>query len=103
MRGSFRNAKCIRRAVAFRFGYVAAFGTHARGFRARADAHLSGMISMADAPRASEKRRVNLRDLTPRKEVSGGHGVLHPETPPLPIPPPGFVVGTNGNEAVADH
>ena len=62
------------------------------------------MISMADASPRREKPRLKLPDLTPRKDArGGGHTVLHPETPPLPIPPPGFVVRSEPNELSGDH
>ncbi|HEX8280275.1 MAG TPA: hypothetical protein VF551_02765 [Chthoniobacterales bacterium] len=38
-----------------------------------------------------KKRRVGLRDLPPRENPKGGGGMMRSE-PPLPIPPPGFVV-----------
>lgn len=58
------------------------------------------MILMADKPAPGEKRADKLRDLTPREEVKGGGCTgrgLHPEVPPLPIPPPGFVVARDGD------
>ncbi len=55
------------------------------------------MTLMAEKPAAGEKRAVKLRDLTPQRDVQGGGG-LHPEAPPLPIPPPGFVVARDGDK-----
>ncbi len=59
------------------------------------------MISMADKAAAGETHAAKLRDLTPRRDVQGGSSArgLHPEAPPLPIPPPGFVVARNGDDA----
>jgi hypothetical protein len=57
------------------------------------------MISMAEKPPTREKRRANLRDLTPRKDPCAGVGALHPEAPPLPIPPAGFVIGADRGES----
>jgi hypothetical protein len=56
------------------------------------------MISMAEQPPAAAKPAVKLRDLAPREDPRAGNSVLHPEAPPLPIPPPGFIVGAETGE-----
>ncbi len=39
----------------------------------------------------AKKTRVKMRDLLPRKNARGGSEITHND-PPLPIPPPGFIV-----------
>lgn len=46
---------------------------------------------MAEKKSTAKKPTVKLLDLTPRKDSLGG-GVLHSRTPPLFIPPPGFIM-----------
>jgi hypothetical protein len=57
------------------------------------------MTTMADLKSARRRDRVEVPDLAPKKEVrGGGSSVLHLNEPPLPIPPPGFVVSEREQE-----
>lgn len=88
-------------AARTRFGYVAADASRTLSGISREGLTRTrrNMILMAEKRAAGEKPGVKLRDLTPSREVKGGCSGrgLHPEVPPLPIPPPGFVVTRDGD------
>jgi hypothetical protein len=48
--------------------------------------------------RNAKKASASLRDLSPREDArGGGNGILRNE-PPLPIPPPGFIISGAGDK-----
>ncbi len=46
-------------------------------------------VPKSGIPEGAKKRRMEMRDLPPRKNARGG---ITRNDPPLPIPPPGFIV-----------
>ncbi len=50
---------------------------------------------MAEKASACLKATVKLPDLPPQENARGGGGVMHWNEPPLPIPPVGFISGSD--------
>jgi len=54
-----------------------------------------GLDLMSHDEPKREKKLVTLKDLTPDKDPQGG-SLHYSKKPPLPIPPPGFLVSSQG-------
>jgi hypothetical protein len=55
-------------------------------------------IQTAGKKSAGKKTRVKVRDLPPLKAPKGGRSAILRNDPPLPIPPPGFIVNSHGEK-----
>ncbi|MFL6529627.1 MAG: hypothetical protein ACJ8HU_00395 [Chthoniobacterales bacterium] len=97
-----RNAKCIQQQHSFRFvNMLRALAAPNREVERRVTSRtLTDRERMiAEQTSAACVKTVELRDLTPSKEPSGGSHALHLPEAPLPIPPPGFVVDQDADES----
>ena len=67
------------------------------------DLRASAIPPMPDNENVEKKPLVTLNDLPPRTDAKGGSDTILRRDPPLPIPPPGFIVTPEDKKQQSGH